>query len=407
MRIGIVTTWFERGAAYVSKQYKTILEDAGHQVYIFARGGETYAQGDVEWDHPTITWSKKHSRSKHTEFYLSEFEHWINRHHIETVFFNEQHWWPPVLLCHTLGVKTGAYIDYYKEVTLPYYHLHDFLICNTKRHYEAFQWHPQAYYVPWGTDINLFNDSTSSKHPDVLTFFHSAGMSPKYRKGTHWLLEAFEAINHAHIRLLIHTQTDLYRAMPTYTSLIDRLVKGGKLEIIQRTVAAPGLYHKGDVYVYPTKLEGIGLTIAEALSCGLPVIVPDYPPMNEFVNQQNGRLVAVDRLFSRSDGYYWPQCKVSLPALTKAMQYYVDHFSRIKALKAAAREYACTYLDWKKNAQTVPAIFNESIFITDKLLPTDVRLEQNLPRFIQADLLGRYAIKAIHRIVFKKWKKRF
>jgi glycosyltransferase involved in cell wall biosynthesis len=38
--------------------------------------------------------------------------------------------------------------------------------------------------------------------------------------------------------------------------------------------ALPGVYHKGDVFVAPTKGEGFGITIAEAMGCGLPVIVP-------------------------------------------------------------------------------------------------------------------------------------
>jgi hypothetical protein len=32
--IGIVTTWFERGAAYVSKQFKDSLEKNGAKVFI-------------------------------------------------------------------------------------------------------------------------------------------------------------------------------------------------------------------------------------------------------------------------------------------------------------------------------------------------------------------------------------
>ena len=37
MHIGIVTTWFERGAAYVSRQYRDALAGQ-HTVFIFARG---------------------------------------------------------------------------------------------------------------------------------------------------------------------------------------------------------------------------------------------------------------------------------------------------------------------------------------------------------------------------------
>lgn len=45
MRIGIITTWFERGAAYVSRQFMELLQQTD-EVFIYARGGEKYAMGD-------------------------------------------------------------------------------------------------------------------------------------------------------------------------------------------------------------------------------------------------------------------------------------------------------------------------------------------------------------------------
>lgn len=41
MNVGIVTTWFERGAAYVSRQYlEALRSDSNNSVYIYARGGD-------------------------------------------------------------------------------------------------------------------------------------------------------------------------------------------------------------------------------------------------------------------------------------------------------------------------------------------------------------------------------
>lgn len=58
MNIGIVTTWFERGAAYVSRQFEQVLEKDGHNVFILARGGEKYAKGDPKWDLDNVHWGK-------------------------------------------------------------------------------------------------------------------------------------------------------------------------------------------------------------------------------------------------------------------------------------------------------------------------------------------------------------
>jgi 1,2-diacylglycerol 3-alpha-glucosyltransferase len=142
-------------------------------------------------------------------------------------------------------------------------------------------------------------------------------------------------------------------------SSIDRLHHEGKLRIIEATVPAPGCYHLGDVYVYPSRLDGIGLTIAEALSCGLPVIVPDTPPMNEFVGETNGQKVAIGKLYSRSDGYYWPQCEVDLFSLIQKMQWYIDRQDHLALFKKQARDYAEAKLDWGKHRKAVIEIFKE------------------------------------------------
>lgn len=57
MNIGIVTTWLERGAAYVSRQYYEILKKK-HNVFIYARGKEAYPKGDCVWDQSYVTWGR-------------------------------------------------------------------------------------------------------------------------------------------------------------------------------------------------------------------------------------------------------------------------------------------------------------------------------------------------------------
>ncbi len=97
------------------------------------------------------------------------------------------------------------------------------------------------------------------------------------------LIQSFSLIKDKNIKLIIHTQIPLCGEIDR--NIISILKEEKRIEVIERSVSAPGLYHLGDVYVYPTYLEGIGLTIAEAISSGLPVIVPDAAPMNEFVNE--------------------------------------------------------------------------------------------------------------------------
>lgn len=66
------------------------------------------------------------------------------------------------------------------------------------------------------------------------------------------------------------------------------------------------LYIEGDVLLYPTKFEGLGLIILEAMASGIPVITTDAPPMNEYIREEE-LLVKVERkeqytIYSNFDG---------------------------------------------------------------------------------------------------------
>lgn len=372
MRIGIVTTWFERGAAHVSRQYASLLKER-HGIFIYARGGEQQARNKGDWDHHNVTWGDRHwAKSKNKDLKnknLEDFKRWVEDNKLDVVFFNEEHIWSAVLLCNEMGVKTGAYVDYYTKETVPLFGVYDFLICNTKRHYSVFKWHPQSYFIPWGTDVALFKpNSYGLAESGVLSFFHSAGMNPQ-RKGTDKVIRAFNVLSSRYekVRLIIHTQVPINSFFPELETVMGRLKSGGTLLCVEETIQSPGLYYRGDVYVYPTTLEGIGLTVAEALASGLPVVVSDNGPMNEFVDQANGRLVKIKRFYQRYfDHYYWPLCEVDEHHLLQSMEYYIKNVDRIREFKRNARKSAEKRMDWRKNLNVVLDAFEKSIIIKDK-----------------------------------------
>ena len=133
MKVGIVTTWFERGAAYVSKQFRDILKQ-DHEVFIYARGGESYGIGDPNWDDETVTWGRPPASYASSDVNYQDFKVWLTNNNIDCVLFNEQLMWEPVLICRDLQVMTGAYIDYYTERSVPMFGVYDFIVCNTRRH---------------------------------------------------------------------------------------------------------------------------------------------------------------------------------------------------------------------------------------------------------------------------------
>lgn len=375
MKIGIVTTWFERGAAYVSKQFEQILQEE-HNVFIYARGGEKYAIGDPVWDNENVTWGKNiRSRFSLTLIDKKDFKSWIDDNSIELLLFNEQHWFEPLLWCKEWKIKTAAYIDYYTKETVELFNIYDLLVCNTKRHYSVFKETNKAEYLPWGTDTTMFtnNNKTELAHSDYITFFHSCGMGAK-RKGTEQLIKSFSNTKHAK-KLIIHTQQKI--TGNKIEKLIDSLEKEGRLEIINKTVAAPGLFHLGDVYLYPTLLEGIGLTIAEALSCGLPTVVPDNGPMNEFIEEGfNGLLIKKGNCYYRDDGYYWPLCEIEIDDLTEKIDYLAANKEEVLVMKMNARQSAIKNLSLKKNMKSLSHLMESVHFI-----PLSLETQNKITKF--------------------------
>ena len=351
MNIGIVTTWFERGAAYVSKAYREALVSR-HNVYVFARGGDGDGRGNPNWDAEYVTWGPYVPDGGRTGVAWRLFRRWVRARRLDMILFNEQHSWTPVVRARRkLRVPIGAYVDYYTRRTAPFFHLYDFLLCNTKRHHSVFQNHPNAIHIPWGTDCRKLRASCEPVRPGEVVFFHSAGMSPG-RKGTALVLEAFRKLT-GPCRLLLHLQAPLSKH-PEVEGLCG---EDSRIEVVNETVPFPGLYHRGDVYVYPTRLEGIGLTVPEALASGLPVIATKAPPMTEFVRDgETGILVEPVEQRTREDGYYWPEDLCSAEGVRKAMAFYVDNVSRVGGFKRAARAHAERNLDWTKNAENLPGL---------------------------------------------------
>ncbi len=344
--LGIVTTWFERGATRVSLALMEVLKDQ-FDLRVYARGGDEFPHDDPQWNKDFVHWGEFVPGARSTYIDYSDFSRWLLRENIDILLFNEQQSWDVIL---TLKERTklpiGAYIDYYTDATVKCFDLYDFLICNTKRHFSVFEHHQNAFYIPWG--VTEFA-SEITPVTDQVRFFHNLGFNPT-RKGTDLVLHAFASLEDENISLTLHAQKPL-NEFPQLEVMIEA---DARVKWIHKEVPPPGLYHLGDVYVYPSRLEGIGLSLPEALSQGLPVIATDEAPMNEFVTDGvNGRLVEVARRWKRADGYYWDMAEVQVEALAEAMRFYITEKDTLTERKTATLQHAKEHLNWKVNAATL------------------------------------------------------
>ena len=358
LRVGLVTHWGDSGAGYVSRAYCEMALSA-HDVFIFARGGSKSNTSSM-WHEPYVHWARRHPCT--TGVSLREFRRWATANRLDVVIFNEQRWWEPVIEAQRLGLLTGAYIDYYTADTVSLFQLYDFVICNTKRHQSVFRQHAQCVFIPWGTDVATFRPGVLQAAPQHhVVFFANAGRGGANartdpaldRRGTEFAILAMAGVS-GNCKLVIHSQCSLTECPEKWQRLI---AADHRIEFIHMTVGPPGLYARGTVYLYPSRLDGIGLTLPEALSCGLPAIVTDSAPMTEFVDDGvNGSVVRVEKVVCRHDAYYWPESLVDIHHLSTVMQEYISNPEQAYTQGVRARELALRNLDWSRNAAVLPTV---------------------------------------------------
>ena len=309
MRILMPTIWFHRGASYVTKTLRDILVSLGHDVFIFARTGGVYGvpklETDNEWNVPNLITYPEYKINS------DDLIKCIKDNDISCVIYNEEYDLKMIYdVKKNTGVKTITYLDYYKADWKEFMSVYDDVWCSTKRSFNVVKDICNASYIGWGIDTDLFKPSVS--HRKKFTFFINGGwLGINNRKGVPEALLAFdEACKHNYdITLLVHTQVGLDVFPPSIINIINN---NDRIKHIIGTFPHPGFYNEALWYLAPSKLEGLGLPLLEALSSGLPCITTNSQPMNEFIiNNYNGYLIGVDGFLKREDNLYFEEAIIN------------------------------------------------------------------------------------------------
>ncbi len=102
--------------------------------------------------------------------------------------------------------------------------------------------------------------------------------------------------------------------------LVDEIGVTGRVQFIERFLSREelaSLYSGAAVFVHPSSGEQFGLTVAEAMACGAPVVTSDLPSFREQVGDA-GIIVEVGNLKALCDGIF---AVLSDPGLQKEMAY--------------------------------------------------------------------------------------
>lgn len=420
MRIGLLSVWYERGQAYVTWTLRKALEEAGHECYVLARGG-TAGDGIIHleqegiWRVPNLQPVEVEVRREDGRvervypyhIHPDVLRGWIAQNRLDAVIFNEEYDWYMVWAAKEAGVRVLTYLDYYKDEwarplgtwrrqryvsghgwceevgkdryarvfgwiewperatewlevlwkwrdTVPM-RLYDAVLCSSHRSLNMVKDVCNAHYIGWAVDTELFKPPTGER---PYTFFHNAGwFGQNLRKNTPAAIRAFARVADEvpSATLLVHAQqTDLSWLPDDVREIVE---EHPRIERRWGTLPAPGLYHMGRVLLFPTKLEGLGLPLFEALACGMPVIATDAPPMNEYIIPgETGYLVPVAETVRRDDGIAIPETLVDEAGLADALVAFADAPDDVERMGRNARAYAEEHLRIADLGQRVSAV---------------------------------------------------
>lgn len=155
------------------------------------------------------------------------------------------------------------------------------------------------------------------------------------RKNLMGLLEAFKIVRDKYdVRLMIKTTSNIEADI----RVLEKEYPGSEFDIsLMYPIDLVNLYSQCHVYVNPTRAEGFGMTVVEAMAAGLPIVSPIHSGLSEFLNPSNCVVIPSVRgkekhqfhpgavRYSTNDGTLWDlKIEDIAGAMIKAREEYND-----------------------------------------------------------------------------------
>jgi glycosyltransferase involved in cell wall biosynthesis len=361
MRVGIVTKWFNRGQAFVSRYIRDAFEELGHETFILARPtkdkGPMGARVDRSgvWDQAGVT------EASDWEVPYEEYERWVEQNSLDVVHWDNCYQHEEIARLRAAGLRTvGRFVweMFSPEDATPAKQAYDVLYSMTRCEQQRYgELGIESPYVQWGIHQELL-DVPVRRADDGLVRFYFPGALLGPRKPHKEVVEAFSNSRGDNLRLIFKAQ--LERRMNYLTRAVEA---DPRIELVvddMETREHLELFASCDVCLGPSRWEGLGLFLYEAAAFGMPQISNDSPPMNEVVRDGvNGILVADHQDGTADSGI--PSMQPDVPQLTAAIERLADPDERAHLAEGAraTREHLSwsrTVEDYGKLLESLPAL---------------------------------------------------
>ncbi len=289
MRIGIVSKWIASGQAVVARQIRSALDEMGHRTFVLARpgsgpraqAGAAIESGDPVWKQPELTAASAHKIS------ADEYLRWARVNKLEAILFDENYQFAEVERLRAEGIRTiGRFVweyfgaEHAAPASKAYETIYSLTLAEQARYRGLGIESP---YLRWGIHPELLGIETARSGEGPIRFYFPGSFLGK-RKPVRKVIRAFAAVEDPDLRLLISAQVDDRGEQLRRAADRDPRIS---LELADLPEAEHRAMVAGcDVCIAPTRWEGLGLPLFEAIAFGMPIITNDKPPMCELVDDQ-------------------------------------------------------------------------------------------------------------------------
>jgi glycosyltransferase involved in cell wall biosynthesis len=209
--------------------------------------------------------------------------------------------------------------------------------------------------VPGGVDSTKFNSKNCAREKKVFRFLHIG----KYenRKGTEIMLrsfnEAFKGDESIRLTVMIDNPHIQNFSSMDYIKSLSLRYPIDNIDIIGYVDDISKIYCYHHCAVFPTKGEGIGLPIVEAMSSGLPVIVSNNSGVTEYANSDNSFLLTklikepvYDKTFFPISGQFGEWFSPTIDELIVKMKYVYENYAFADKIGRQAEKWMKENYSW-------------------------------------------------------------